>query len=93
MKQLLANALGYPMRYTHPREIMQEIAALTPTFAGVTYEKLDALGSTQWPCNEQAPEGTPTMHVGMLRARQGQVLHHPLRRQRRKEHAQVPPCS
>jgi formate dehydrogenase major subunit len=62
--QLLANALGYPMKYAHPHEIMEEIAALTPTFAGVTYEKLDALGSIQWPCNEQAPEGTPTMHVG-----------------------------
>ncbi len=62
--QLLADALGYPMRYGHPREIMAEIAALTPTFAGVTYEKLDRLGSLQWPCNEAAPDGTPTMHVG-----------------------------
>jgi formate dehydrogenase major subunit len=62
--QLLANALGYPMRYAHPREIMAEIAALTPTFAGVTYEKLDRLGSLQWPCNDAAPDGTPTMHVG-----------------------------
>jgi formate dehydrogenase major subunit len=60
----LSNALGYPMSYQHPAEIMAEIAALTPTFAGVTYEKLDRLGSIQWPCNEQAPEGTPTMHVG-----------------------------
>ena len=62
--QLLANALGYPMNHAHPGEIMAEIAALTPTFAGVTYEKLDALGSIQWPCNAAAPEGTPTMHVG-----------------------------
>ncbi|MCS7101819.1 MAG: formate dehydrogenase subunit alpha, partial [Burkholderiaceae bacterium] len=61
--QMLANALGYPMRYRHPSEIMDEIAALTPTFAGVSYEKLDSLGSIQWPCNEAAPEGTPTMHV------------------------------
>jgi formate dehydrogenase major subunit len=58
----LSNALGYPMRYEHPREIMAEIAKLTPTFAGVTYEKIDALGSIQWPCNDQAPEGTPYMH-------------------------------
>ena len=62
--QLLATALGYPMHYTHPREIMDEIARLTPTFAGVSYEKLDRLGSLQWPCNDAAPEGTPTMHVG-----------------------------
>ena len=61
---LLSNALGYPMHYRHPSEIMDEIARLTPTFAGVTYEKLDRLGSIQWPCNDAAPEGTPTMHVG-----------------------------
>ncbi|GHD06698.1 formate dehydrogenase subunit alpha [Halioglobus japonicus] len=58
-----ANALGYPMDYAHPSEIMDEIAALTPTFNGVSYAKLDQLGSIQWPCNEEAPEGTPTMHV------------------------------
>jgi formate dehydrogenase major subunit len=59
----LANALGYPMSYSHPSEIMDEIAALTPTFTGVSYEKLDRLGSIQWPCNAAAPEGTPTMHI------------------------------
>ena len=59
----LSNALGYPMHYEHPAEIMDEIAALTPTFRGVSYAKLDSLGSIQWPCNAQAPDGTPTMHV------------------------------
>jgi formate dehydrogenase major subunit len=62
----LSSALGYPMSYAHPAEIMDEIARLTPTFAGVSYEKLDRLGSIQWPCNERAPEGTPTMHVGQF---------------------------
>lgn len=61
--QLLANALGYPMNYGHPSEIMAEIAALTPSFRGVTYEKIDHLGSVQWPCNDASPEGTPIMHV------------------------------
>ena len=60
---LLSNALGYPMHYKHPEEIMAEIAALTPTFRGVSYRKLDELGSVQWPCNEEAPEGTPIMHI------------------------------
>ena len=60
----ISNAMGYPMNYNHPSEIMDEIARLTPTFAGVSFEKLDKLGSVQWPCNEKAPEGTPTMHVG-----------------------------
>jgi formate dehydrogenase major subunit len=59
----LSNALGYPMHYDHPSEIMDEIARLTPTFTGVTYEKLERLGSIQWPCNAQHPEGTPVMHV------------------------------
>jgi len=58
----LSAALGYPMPYRHPSEIMDEIARLTPTFAGVSYEKLDRLGSIQWPCNAGAPEGTPVMH-------------------------------
>jgi formate dehydrogenase major subunit len=61
--QLLANALGYPMNYTHPSEIMAEIAALTPTFRGVSYEKIEKMGSLQWPCNDNAPDGTPIMHV------------------------------
>ena len=59
----LSNALGFPMAYTHPSEIMDEIASLTPSFAGVSYAKLDAVGSVQWPCNEDAPLGTPMMHV------------------------------
>lgn len=61
--QLLSNALGYPMNYRDPGEIMAEIAALTPTFAGVSFDKIDRLGSIQWPCNDDAPEGTPTMHI------------------------------
>ncbi len=59
---MLSNALGYPMTYKHPSEIMDEIARLTPTFTGVSYEKIDRLGSIQWPCNDEAPEGTPVMH-------------------------------
>ncbi len=60
----LANAMGYPMSYESAAEIMDEIAAVTPTFKGVSFEKLDRLGSIQWPCNDKAPEGTPLMHVG-----------------------------
>ena len=60
---LLSNALGYPMQYRHPSEIMDEIARLTPTFTGVSFAKIDELGSIQWPCNDAAPAGTPTMHI------------------------------
>ena len=68
--QLIANALDCPMTYRIPSEIMQEIAQLTPTFAGVSYDRLDHLGSIQWPCNASAPEGTPVMHVdGFVRGK------------------------
>ena len=59
----LAAALGYPMAYTHPSEIMDEIARLTPGFRNVSYAKLDEMGSVQWPCNDAAPNGTPLMHI------------------------------
>jgi formate dehydrogenase major subunit len=72
--QLLANALGYPMNYTHPSEIMDEIARLTPTFTGVSYARLDELGSIQWPCNAAHPEGTPTMHIGAFVRGKGKFL-------------------
>jgi formate dehydrogenase major subunit len=71
---LLSNALGYPMNYTHPSQIMDEIAALTPTFTGVSFEKIDRLGSIQWPCNDAAPEGTPTMHIGAFVRGKGKFL-------------------
>lgn len=58
----LSNALGYPMNYAHPSEIMDEIASLTPSFAGVSYHKLDSQGSIQWPCNDEHPNGSPIMH-------------------------------
>jgi formate dehydrogenase major subunit len=61
--QMLSNALGYKMDYSHASDIMDEIARLTPTFKGVSYKKLDELGSIQWPCNDEHPLGTPTMHI------------------------------
>jgi formate dehydrogenase major subunit len=59
----IATAMGYPMSYDHPSQIMDEIASLTPTFTGVSFKKLDQVGSIQWPCNEGSPEGTPIMHT------------------------------
>jgi len=68
--QRVANAMGLGWDYTHPSEIMDEIAALTPTFAGVHYDRLDAEGSLQWPANDAAPDGTPTMHIdGFVRGK------------------------
>jgi len=70
----LSNALGYPMNYAHPSEIMDEIAALTPTFSGVSFARIEARGSLQWPCNDAAPEGTPIMHVGGFVRGKGRFL-------------------
>jgi formate dehydrogenase major subunit len=60
----LSRAMGYEMHYQHASDIMDEIARLTPTFHGVSYAKLDELGSIQWPCNADHPDGTPFMHAG-----------------------------
>ena len=62
----ISTALGYHMAYESAANIMDEIAATTPTFAGVSFERLDRDGSLQWPVNEAAPDGTPTMHVGQF---------------------------
>jgi len=68
--QNLANAMGLNWAYTHPSEIMDEIAATTPAFALVSYDYLEKMGSVQWPCNEKAPEGSPIMHVnGFVRGK------------------------
>jgi formate dehydrogenase major subunit len=69
-----ARALGLSMDYKHPGQIMDEIAATTPTFRGVSYAKLDALGSVQWPCNDTAPTGTPIMHVDRFVRGKGQFM-------------------
>lgn len=68
--QMLANAMGAGWTYTHPSQIMDEIAATTPSFANVTYDLLEERGSIQWPCNDKSPDGTPLMHVdGFVRGK------------------------
>ncbi len=68
--QMFAQAMGANWNYTHPAQIMEEIAMTTPSFAGVTYDRIEELGSVQWPCNDAAPEGTPLMHVtGFVRGK------------------------
>ncbi|ESZ09543.1 formate dehydrogenase subunit alpha [Mesorhizobium sp. L48C026A00] len=68
--QKLAQAMGLAWNYQHPSEIMDEIAKTTPSFAKVSYGYLERMGSVQWPCNEQAPEGTPIMHIsGFVRGK------------------------
>jgi formate dehydrogenase major subunit len=66
--------MGYPMHYQHASEIMDEIARLTPTFTNMSFAKIDELGSVQWPCNEEHPDGTPTMHIGEFVRGKGRFL-------------------
>ncbi|MBU2484393.1 MAG: molybdopterin-dependent oxidoreductase, partial [Alphaproteobacteria bacterium] len=66
----LAQAMGLSWNYNHPSEIMDEIAATTPSFASVNYQLLEEKGSVQWPCNEAKPDGTPVMHLdGFVRGK------------------------
>ncbi|MFZ2058952.1 MAG: formate dehydrogenase subunit alpha [Acidimicrobiales bacterium] len=73
----IATAMGYPMHYEGSSEIMDEIAGVTPTFAGVSFAKLDEVGSVQWPCNEAAPLGTPIMHIGKFVRGKGRFVETP----------------
>ncbi|MFP4275726.1 MAG: formate dehydrogenase subunit alpha, partial [Paracoccaceae bacterium] len=71
---MLANAMGADWDYTHPSEVMDEIAATTPSFAGVSYALLEREGSVQWPCNEAYPDGSPVMHVDGFAGGKGRFM-------------------
>jgi predicted molibdopterin-dependent oxidoreductase YjgC len=61
--QELSNRFGYPMNYESPRAIMEEIAKLTPSYAGITYDRLQGDG-LQWPCPNTEHPGTKFLHQG-----------------------------
>jgi formate dehydrogenase major subunit len=72
--QLLAQALGLDWSYSHPAEVMAEIARLTPSFAGVSYARIEELGSVQWPCNDKNPAGSPIMHIETFARGKGKMM-------------------
>jgi formate dehydrogenase alpha subunit len=57
----MATAMGYPMSYPSPREIWDEIAALTPALGGISYARIERVG-LQWPCPTQDHPGTQFLH-------------------------------
>ncbi len=71
----LMNAMGYPQKYMTPAQIMDEVAMVTPSFHGISHERLDTEGGLQWPCPEKDHPGTPIMHVG--KPVRGRVLLYP----------------
>ncbi len=70
----IATDMGYPMSYPSAAAIMDEIAHVTPTFKGISFKRLDELGSIQWPCDDHAPEGTPVMHVDEFTRGKGRFM-------------------
>ncbi|EHR53325.1 formate dehydrogenase, alpha subunit, archaeal-type [Saccharomonospora marina XMU15] len=86
----IAKAMGYDMHYDNAGEIMDEIASVTPTFAGVSFAKLDKLGSVQWPCNDAAPEGTPVMHVDEFVRGKGRFMQTPFVPTRERSNRKYP---
>ncbi|WP_034945033.1 formate dehydrogenase subunit alpha [Erwinia oleae] len=58
----MARAMGYPMQYKNNEEIWNELRALCPLFAGVTWEKMADLGYVQWPCGDEQHPGTPWLY-------------------------------
>jgi formate dehydrogenase major subunit len=72
--QLIAKAVGLDWNYTHPSQVMDEIAALTPTFAGVSFAKIEEMGSVQWPCNDANPMGSPVMHATTFARGKGKFM-------------------
>lgn len=59
----VARAMGYPMDYESPAQIMEEIARLTPSYGGISYQRLESR-SLVWPCPAPDHPGTPILHVG-----------------------------
>jgi len=58
----LSKRMGYPMDYAHPEQIFNEMAALTPAYGGINYERIEHTG-LQWPCPTLDHPGTPILHT------------------------------
>ena len=58
----LMNAMGYGCHYDHAGQILDEIARLSPAYRGISFDLIDQIGSVQWPCDENAPQGTEILH-------------------------------
>jgi formate dehydrogenase major subunit len=62
----ISRRLGYDNKYTSPREIMEEISALTPSYGGINYDRLEDIEGLHWPCPNKDHPGTPVLHKGQF---------------------------
>ncbi|EKO3408208.1 formate dehydrogenase subunit alpha [Vibrio fluvialis] len=69
----IANALGGNWHYQHVEQIQQEICSVTPQYAGMDWQRISE-GSLQWPCNEQAPNGTRILHQTSFKRGRGEMV-------------------
>ncbi len=63
----LAQCMGYPMHYSHPEEIFEEIRRLVPIYAGIRYNRLERSYGLQWPCPDERHPGTKFLHKEKFR--------------------------
>ena len=75
--QLIANRLGANWKYKHPSDIMDEIASLTPMFAGVTYERLEGYKSLQWPVEKDGKD-SPLLFTEKFNFPDGKARFYPI---------------
>lgn len=68
----LARRFGFEWSYSGPEEIFDEMASLTPSYAGMSYARLAEERSLQWPCPDREHPGTPYLHVGKFSRGLGQ---------------------
>jgi predicted molibdopterin-dependent oxidoreductase YjgC len=74
----LSSRIGYVMRYSHPSEIMREIASLTPIYGGIRFDRIDDVG-LQWPCPDSEHSGTRFLHQNEFKCGKGKFHATPFR--------------
>ena len=74
----VATAMGYPMHYEHPSQVMEEIASLMPIYGGISYDRIEDEG-LQWPCPDRDHPGTPYLHAGSFNRGLGKFRPTPFR--------------
>jgi len=73
-RQIAQRMGGKGFEYQNPAQIMQEIARVTPSYGGISFERLDKEGSLQWPCPTEEHPGTPILHTVQFARGKGRFI-------------------